>query len=423
MKKKIKKILKFLKKWFIKICSVTPVTKKMALSLSAWWSKKRYESRFYKKFQVDDKIIMFESFMGRQMSCSPKALYLAMLDDPKYKDYVKVWAFKKPEDYEYLTKNPNTVVVKFKSWQYYRYHASAKYWITNSRIPNEIQIKPEQVYVQCWHGTPLKRLGYDIKHYTGSKSSTEDLRKNYTIDAMRYTYMLSPSDFYTEKITSAFNLKALNKENIFIQKGYPRNDFLYAYKEEEADEIKKKLNVPAGKKIILYAPTWRENQHEAGVGYTYSLGVDFDRLQRELSDDYVILFRAHYFISNAFDFAKYNGFIINASDYDDINHLYVISDILITDYSSVFFDYANLNRPIIFYMYDFEEYKNQMRDFYFGIEELPGPIVKEEDGLIESIKKAGEEEFVLDETYMKFNDKFNPYREPCSAKVLEDIIS
>lgn len=410
-----------IKKLLIKALSITPLTKNVATNLSLFYKKKKYLIKFYNKNDIDDKLIIFESYMGRQYSCSPKYLYQAMLKDDKYKDFVKVWAFKNTKEYEYLLKDKNTKIVKYKGDKYYEYYSKAKYWVTNSRIPNEIKKHEEQVYVQCWHGTPLKKLGLDIKNYTGTKTSTKQLHSNYKIDAQRYTYILSPSDYFKEKITSAFGLKEMGKENCFIEKGYPRNDFLYEFTEEDVKKIKRKLGISNDKKIILYTPTWRENQHEAGVGYTYNLGINFDELKEGLKEDYVILFRAHYFISNSFDFEKYNEFIINVSNYDDINDLYIISDILITDYSSVFFDYANLNRPIIFYMYDFEEYKNKMRDFYFSIDELPGPIVKNEKKLVEEIKSVNNK-YKYKEKYNQFNKTFNPHKKACSLDVLNEFI-
>ncbi len=410
-----------LKKIIIKIMSVTPFTKQLCVNLSAYIKEKNYLNEFYNKEEINDKLVVFESYMGRQYSCSPKSLYKAMLEDDKYKGFIKVWAFKNPEEHKDLLKNDNTIIVKYKGKEYYKYYSIAKYWVTNSRIPNEIKKRSDQIYIQCWHGTPLKKLGLDIENYTGTKISTKDLHHNYRVDAQRYNYLLSPSNFFKEKITSAFGLKEIGKENIFIEKGYPRNDFLYEFTEDDSNKIKESLNIPRDKKIILYAPTWRENQHEPGVGYTYDLGLNFDLLQKELKDEYVILFRAHYFISNAFDFKKYNGFIINVSNYDDINDLYIISDMLITDYSSVFFDYANLSRPIIFYMYDFEEYKNKMRDFYLSIEDLPGPIVKDEVNLLKEIKHLGAK-FVYDTKYEEFNHRFNPHRKACSLDVLNECI-
>ena len=154
----------------------------------------------------------------------------------------------------------------------------------------------------------------------------------------------------------------------------------------------------------------------------YDTHLDFDKLRYELGQDYIILFRAHYFVANQFNFEKYNGFVYDMSRLDDINELYLISDLLITDYSSVFFDYANLERPILFYMYDLEEYANEIRGFYFDLNILPGPIVKDEDNLILEIKRL--ENWEKDEKYNSFNKRFNYLDDGrASRRVSEYIIS
>ena len=146
-----------------------------------------------------------------------------------------------------------------------------------------------------------------------------------------------------------------------------------------------------------------------------------DMLHRELEDEYVILFRAHYLVANSFDFAKHGGFVQDVSDYPDINDLYIASDILVTDYSSVFFDYSNLNRPVIFYMYDLEQYAGELRGFYLSLDELPGPIVRDEESLIREIRAADGKE--PDEKYKAFRKRFNPYEDgKSSARVLARII-
>ncbi len=205
--------------------------------------------------------------------------------------------------------------------------------------------------------------------------------------------------------------------------GYPRNDFLFRYSEEDLKRVKNALGLPPKKKVILYAPTWRDNQHETAVGYTYELKTDFELLRRELDSEYVILFRAHYFIANSFNFELFNGFVYNVSDYDDINELYIISDILVTDYSSVFFDYANLKRPMIFYMYDLEDYKNHLRDFYIDIKTLPGEIVKTEHRLIDAIRGV-DSNFKYDDKFKEFNRKYNYLDGPdVSERVLKKIVT
>lgn len=368
-------------------------------------------------YKTENDMILFDSFMGRQYSDSPKAIYLELLKDHKYRNYKFIWAFKNPEKY-YDMKSRNTIIVKYNSKDYYKYVSKSKYWITNSRINERIIKKNNQIYVQCWHGTPLKKLGFDLVKNNNAMNNLNDIRKKYKIDSLKYNYMISPSKFCTEKFISCFDLE---NPNIVLETGYPRNDILYNYTKKDVTRIKNKLNIKERKKIILYAPTWRDNQHESGIGYTYKLGLNFDNLYKEFKDKYIILFRTHYFVSNLIDLSKYKDFVINVSDYDDINDLYIISDYLITDYSSVFFDYANLKRPILFYMYDFDEYKNKLRDFYIDLEELPGKIVIDESSLIKEIKNLEKNKY--DDKYKKFNDKYNYLDDgKASKRVIKEVI-
>ena len=411
--KKIKKVLVSFGKqhhWFL---SILRNTRELLQKIQYFY--------YYLTTKVDNKSIIFESFMGRQYSCSPKAIYLELINNPKYKDYRFIWAFNKPGDFEFLANNKNTIIVKYGSKKYYKEYSKCKYWITNSRIPEVIIKKKEQVYIQCWHGTPLKKLGFDIEVTGGNAmNSIKDIQRKYLTDSKKYSYMVSPSRFCTEKFTSSFRLK---DSNIIKEVGYPRNDFLINYKKTDVIRIKRELKIPKDKKVILYAPTWRDNQHEAGLGYTYSLNVDFDKLKKEFGKEYIILFRTHYFVANSIDLKKYKDFVINVSNYGDVNDLYIVSDILITDYSSVFFDFANLKRPIMFYMYDYEEYKNKLRDFYIGFNELPGPIVEKEEDLIKEIKQIDAYDKKYKEKYQKFNNKYNYLDDGnASKRLIEECI-
>lgn len=373
--------------------------------------------------KVDEHAILFSTFNGKSYSDSPKAIYKYMKENDKYKDYKFIWTFKNPDNYKYLEENSNTEVIRQGTSKYERYMAKSKYWIFNYRAADHQYPKKNQVFVQCWHGTPLKRLGYDLDNPDNILNTKKEIRYKYKTDAKKFKYLLSPSKFATEKFISAWNLKEVKKENCIIEEGYPRNDFLHNYTEKDVNEIKEKLGINnTNKKIILYAPTWRDNQHQSGVGYTYKTEVDFDMLQKELGQDYLILFRAHYLVANEFDFNKYEGFIYDVSKVDDINELYVISDILITDYSSVFFDYANLKRPIIYYMYDLEKYKDNMRGFYIDLKELPGNIVKTEEDLVKEIKYITDD-FKYDDKYKYFNEKYNYLDDgEASKRVSEKII-
>ncbi len=355
----------------------------------------------------DEKTVVFDSFKGKIWGCNPKAVYEYMLSQERFDDWKFVLLFKNPEKYSYLEKNPNTRVVKQTGRNYERELAGAKYWIMSFRVPDYIYPGKSQVFVQCWHGTPLKRLGYDLVTFENAVDTVEDVRRKYDLDSEKFTYLLSPSPYATEKFSSAWNLNAKKMTDKILEIGYPRNDFLSSYTERDVENIKENLGISKDKKVILYAPTWRDNQHEAGVGFTYDLNLNFDKWREALGDEYVVLFRTHYFVANTFSFDKYGGFVINVSDYDDINHLYVISDLLITDYSSVVFDYAVLKRPVLFYMYDLKIYRERIRGFYFDLKELPGEIFTREQELVDAIP-GSIENFVYDEKYRKFNMTFNP---------------
>lgn len=374
--------------------------------------------------KVNDKVIIFGCYGGTAYSCSPKAIYETMIKEEKFKDYTFVWSFKDVDKYKELQNNKNTILVKIGSKKYQKYMATAKYWIFNYKIAEHIYPKKNQIFVQCWHGTPLKRLGYDLIHFDNALNTIKGIKKRYKIEANKFTYFISPSKFATEKFITAWNLKKIGKEDIIIEQGYPRNDFLYNNTKQDQENVKEKLGIQnTNKKIILYAPTYRGDSHESGVGYVYQEKVNFEKLQKELGKDYIILFKAHYFIAKTFNFEKYKDFVYDVSNIDDINDLYIISDILITDYSSVFFDYANLKKPIIFYMYDLEHYRDESNGFYIDLQELPGEITKTEEKLIEEIKRINKQ-FTYDEKYKKFNEKYNYLDDgQASKRVIEKVFA
>ena len=373
--------------------------------------------------KVDEKTLLFCCFNGKSYSCSPKAIYEYMINTDEFKDYKFIWAFLDEKKYKNLEKNKNTSVVKIGAKEYKKCLAKAKYWIFNYKIPDFLYPKKNQIFVQCWHGTPLKRLGCDLEHFDNVLNTIDGIKKRYKIEASKFTYFISPSKFASEKFISAWNLKEIGKENIIVEEGYPRNDFLFNYNEKDVQKIRKKLGIENdSRKIILYAPTYRSDQHQTGLGYVYKEEIDFKKMEEKFGKEYLILFRPHYFIANSFDFDKYKGFVYNVANIDDINELYIISDILITDYSSVFFDYANLKRPMIFFMYDLEHYKNESNGFYIDLNELPGPIVETQEDLEKSIEDV---DFNIGSSkkYKEFNEKYNYLDDGnASKRVIEKVI-
>lgn len=348
----------------------------------------------FNKQKINDKQIFIESFRGDFYSDSPKYIFQYLLEN--YGDsYEYVWVMNRRG--VKIPGNPKTV--KKYSLSYFKEAAKSRYWLTNTRQPALLSKRSSQILISTWHGTPLKKLGFDMGNlYLDDPKS----KFNYKKDSSEWNYLISPNEFTTERLRSAF---AYDGE--VLEYGYPRNDILYNYDEDTLDEIKSRLNLPKDKKIILYAPTWRDDESYDIGKVSFSLKLDLNLLKEYLSDEYIVLIRTHYFISNNLDLSKFRGFVFDVSKYDDIAELYLISDILITDYSSVFFDFANLKRPILFYTYDLDKYSNMLRGFYLDFSnEVPGPLLfttQEVIGAIENIEEISDR---YHEKYEMFYEKF-----------------
>lgn len=374
--------------------------------------------------RVDKNTVVFEAFHGSAYACSPKAIYEYMLTEPRFADYRFIWVFKDCQHNAQVANDPRTTLVEYESRDYYRAFARSRYWIVNSMLPLDIAKHPrKQTMVQCFHGTPLKRLRNDIEETVDSQDSAADYQLRNNLDTGRYDYFVSPSRYATEHFTSAFSLKQLGKEDIIIETGYPRNDFLKTLTTDDVDRIKTRLGIPADKKVLLYAPTWRDDQYDPLTGFTFDPRLDFDALQAQLGDDYVLLFRLHYNVADTFDFAGYEGFIYNVSTVDDINELYIISDVLMTDYSSVFFDFGNLRRPVLFYMYDQAHYQNNLRGFYLLPGDLPGDIVATQAEIVARLSDLTGYAARYKQKLSQFHDTYNYLDDGQAAKRVVDIIT
>lgn len=367
---------------------------------------------------TENKTVLFECFGGRQFSCSPRAIYERMCSDSRFDDYTFVWSFGQ-HALELFKNEPALKRAEFVargSKDYFKACARAKYWIINTRIAEYITPKTDQVFVQCWHGTPLKRLGYDVEIETANAlNTTQELADRFGLDAQKWSYLLSPSPYTSKHLADAFGLPMERRASVVLEEGYPRNDkiaYLSTHPNELAIEqkrIKEKLSIPENKRILLYAPTWRDDAYQAGMGYVMQdTMLDFNLLKQELGDEWCVLFRAHYYIANSFDFDAYGDFVIDASKREDINELYLTADALLTDYSSVFFDYANTLRPLLFFWPDFDHYANDIRGFYFDLKELPGPHCFTSQEVAVALKKIDHYENNYGEAYAAFREKFCP---------------
>jgi CDP-glycerol glycerophosphotransferase (TagB/SpsB family) len=364
------------------------------------------------KEKLDLKMVFFESFLGKNYSGNPKYIYEQMLKEEKFKDFTFVWSYTGdyPED---IPGDP--ILVQRETTEFFRYLAKSKYWVSNIILP--VHKKREGVvYLQTWHGTPLKKLGFDID-IEGPETLA---RENFYIESRNWDYLISANRYSSEIFQRAFKY-----EKEMLEVGYPLNDIFYDDQlENKVRELKTKLNIPLNKKVILYAPTWRDNEMGNSWEHLFELKFDLDNYYEQLKDDYVLVLRMHHLISDALEISpKYKEFVYDFSRYNDIQELYVISDLLITDYSSVFFDYANSKRPILFYAYDFEEYKENIRGFYLDMEkDLPGPVLQDENELLHAIETIDEVSNSYKEKYEAFYKRFCSLEDGKSAKRVVDRV-
>lgn len=362
---------------------------------------------------ISDTLILFESYGGTGYNDSVRAIYEELLSDEDYRSFYFVWAFQNPEEHLGLLENHHTILVRKGTPEYRRYYARARFWVNNVTVADYLKPTKDQIYIETWHGTPLKKLGCDITTDSDPRQSKKHMHKRYCEKGKKITYFLSPSHYYSEKISTAFHLSEKRQEAL-VETGYPRNDFLYHYTKEDVIFWKEQWHIPSDKKVILYTPTWRDSYVDEHGRFVWNDFVDLKTLMEQLGDEYILLFRAHHQICNHIHFDDIPS-IIDVSQEEDINKLYIISDLMITDYSSTMFDYANLKRPMIFHMFDRDEYDKNIRGFYLPLEELPGPVTKNTDELARAVKEQLHN-FSYDEIYQAFNAKFNPWECGNSAR-------
>ena len=278
----------------------------------------------------DDKLILFNSFGGKKYDDSPRAIYETMLSDKRFNNYKFIWAFHEPKNFSV----PGAEKVKTDTFTYFKIALKARCWITNSSIERDLNFKGKKTfYFNTWHGTPIKYMGMDVS--SSNKSFTGKGQH-------KFDEMTSQSEYETNIFSRVFNIP----RERFLMCGLPRNDRLTKYTESEKSVIRKKFNVPEGKKIILYAPTFREYERDNTFGCILSPPVDLEKWERALGDKYCLLFRAHYEVVKIMNM-KENDFIKDVSNYPELNDLMIATDILISDYSSIFFDFSIMDKIML----------------------------------------------------------------------------
>ena len=317
--------------------------------------------------KTDPRLILFNSFGGKKYDDSPRAVYEHMIRDPRFAGYRLVWAFHDPEKHEV----PGAEKIRTDTFHYFRTALRACCWVSNSGIERGLSFKkPQTLYVNTWHGTPLKKMGNDLP--------AEKNRIRYDFDIQ-----CAQSEYEAEIYQRAFGLR----KGTVIKTGLPRNDELARADAGEQAARKKKLGIPADKTVILYAPTFRDYDRDDSKRCQIKLPLDPAVWEKELGDGYIVLFRAHYEVARVSGSFTDADFVTDVSGYDNINDLMIASDMLITDYSSMMFDYSIMEKPIYIYAYDYDEYQKK-RGMYFDVrKELSGGDIPEEQ-LLKLIAEA-----------------------------------
>ncbi|MFD7002148.1 CDP-glycerol glycerophosphotransferase family protein [Streptomyces mirabilis] len=345
--------------------------KALRKELASGDTKLRVYHDVFSRLPVKKGLVVFESHLGRQYSDSPKAIYEEMRRQGL--EFEAVWAYAdSPQGFP-----DDATLVRRWSLPYLKALAQAEYWVDNQSYPLKVNKRPETTYIQTWHGSALKRMGFDEPEWK-LKSREEQAEQQRTLD--RFDRFLIRSEHDVRTLARAFRLQ----ERTLLRVGYPRNDALVQAKEREEatgqrerGALAAEFGIPEDKQILLYAPTFRQR----GGKRRFELPFDVERFADTFGDRYVLLVRSHY-LNHVVLPPSVRGRVIDVTDYHDMTPLLGLADGLITDYSSVMFDYSLLDRPMFFFTYDYDEYVHEGRGTYFDLlERAPGPVVRTEDEL------------------------------------------
>ena len=304
---------------------------------------------------LDEKLVLLSSMSGDRFDGSPLVLFKEMQKDPRFRDYHYVWAFSNPDQFGVS----GAEKVKMDSPAYFKTALRSGIWITDVNIERGLNFKKKKtVYLNTWHGTGPKKGGNAVAG-----------RKDY--DFSRVDIFCTDGDYTTEVFVKYWNAR---RESMLMC-GRPREDELMHFTEADRMRIRADLGITPKQIAVLYMPTWRE-YGEKPLGYSL--------WERELPENYVLLMRAHHFAKNKME-GKASLNWMDVTAYPNVNELYLAADILVSDYSSAFFDYGLLKKPMLCYAYDYEQFRDSTGLFMDLEKEFPGGIIRSEAELISRI--------------------------------------
>ncbi|MFD9605098.1 CDP-glycerol glycerophosphotransferase family protein [Streptomyces sp. NBC_01224] len=317
--------------------------------------------------------VLYSSFDGRQYSDSPRAIHEEVARRGAELDHL--WVVRDQQ-----ARIPaGATAVEHGSAAWHEALARSRHIVTNTQLPEWFERREGQCVVQTWHGTPLKRIGLDL---AGTARANTAYIATIERRARQWSVLVSPNRFSTPVLRRSFGYRGE-----VLECGYPRNDLFRASdRTKVAAAVRERLGIPEGKRVVLYAPTWREDRPQGGGRYALDLQLDLDAAERELGADTVLLVRRHYLVTDRLPDSG-SGFVRDVSRYGDVGELMLVSDALVTDYSSLMFDFAQTGRPMLFHTHDLAHYRDTLRGFCFDFEaRAPGPLIPGSAGLIEALR-------------------------------------
>jgi CDP-glycerol glycerophosphotransferase len=333
--------------------------------------------------------VVYTSFGGRQCSDSPRAIHAELVRRGAPLEHLWVVSDGMAEVPQGATE------LRESSREHYEALARARYVVSNDHFPDWFRRREDQVCVQTWHGTPLKRLGFDV---SAMQKTIRRFESHWDERVRNWQYVVSPNRFSTPILRRAYRI-----EGEMLETGYPRIDVLAREGRDAAGlALRRRLGIPDGVRTVLYAPTYRDQVLDRRNRYRLDLHLDVERLRAAVGDDTVILFRKHHYVVDPVPETA-DGFVRDVSAYPDGTELLLAADVLVTDYSSLMFDYANTGRPMLFFTYDLDLYRDEVRGFYFDfLERAPGPLLRTSDELGEAL--AG-----IDDVVARYADRYTAF--------------
>ena len=335
--------------------------------------------------------VVFNSFRGLY-SDSPRTIFEALRDRGDDQQHVWLAAPDRAGDF------PGDVdTVDFGSPAAVAALESADVVVSNDHIGFDWDKRPGTVYLQTWHGTPLKRIHNDVMWAPEGRLAYLDT------EIARWDALLSPNAVSTPRFRKAFGFTGPVHET-----GYPRNDVLSSPERDRIRAaVRAELGIADGVTAVLYAPTWRDDLVFAdGGGPQHAFPLDLHEFAAALGEDHVLLLRLHSMVADRLEFDA-GAPIVDVSEYPDIRYLYLAADVLVTDYSSTMFDFAVTGKPIVNFTYDLDYFQNELRGFYFDLAEAaPGPLLRTSDEVLAAIADLGREPWEPTAGYTRFQETF-----------------